>query len=123
MDVIDAQGAIASEADIREALVKFVDQTKGDTPVISIASLTTQSRDFWGNARQELLPANEVAFHTIETAVLHCCLDLNQVHVLSLFHAELLNFSFFRLLPPPRVYKIAQRHDGTVRSVPAWREK
>jgi carnitine O-acetyltransferase len=78
MEVVDSNGAIAAESEIRKALSVFVEQTKDDVPVPSIASLTTQSRDFWGAARLELLNGNEAAFHAIETAVLHCCLDVSQ---------------------------------------------
>jgi carnitine O-acetyltransferase len=92
MEIIDpVQGAIATEADIREALVEFVETTKNSAPVPSIASLTTQSRDVWGKARLELLHGNEASFHAIETAVLHCCLDQSQPESMTEFYEACLH--------------------------------
>ena len=49
-----------------------------DDDQIPLATFTAVGRDEWGDVREQLLqaaPCNSGSLHTIETAILHLCLD------------------------------------------------
>lgn len=97
IDVVDDEGRIASEGMIEAALCQVIDclepdgadgsadgdngDSRDELPhddQIPMATFTTVGREEWGDVREQLLqtaPCNGGSLHTIETAILHVCLD------------------------------------------------
>jgi hypothetical protein len=78
LDVVAVDGRIASEAVIEAAIANVLSHPLDSGGGTSIATLTAADRDHWGGARDALCqtsPRNAQALHTIESAILHLCLD------------------------------------------------
>eukprot|EP00035_Acanthoeca_spectabilis_P007931 m.146467 g.146467 ORF g.146467 m.146467 type:complete len:434 (+) comp14145_c0_seq4:132-1433(+) len=78
LNVVRDDGRISSERAIETAMAEILEFPTERDPSAAVATLTAADRDHWGRARTSLLeadPANKVGLNTIESAILHVCLD------------------------------------------------